>query len=473
MSLKFQNNQVKSSETHAICGLGLIAVFVFFLGLFAGSTPYLHDFGEWMFQGKVLALKLLSPDDVTAFQLAAYPVPNSLAIFILSVLNMLFSPMIAGKLFLGCLIAAWCIAAHLFCKRFFPKEPDRAAAWLLIVCLAGFSSFFWYGYVGYQLGALVLLMFLALYRASMSLTSIVLFSVLAFFSHAMIFLQFGLIVFLAVIVARYPLRHALALIPATVLSLLFLTGRYLAESSVPKGGAAWNGWLEIVVYKAGTVTMLGPFKNFILPDGRALLESYPALYWSGVLANVIVTGLVAYLILLVLIKQFKPALRGYRNKDAGLKIALYAFSVITVVLYLLAPHHFFGMENPGIRLVIPLLFTVLSLLSTSSVRLPYLLVYMAGVVTVSTVIAYAVTLKLGDNPAQTFQRNEAPPAHVRKSVLAFNEWLYRNTRYSYYNYRIFAFEKRLDQLRHENYTDLVFRTGPLVQYQPATTDQHD
>lgn len=453
--------------------LGLVVVSIFFLGLFAGSTPYLHDYGEWMFQGKVISLKLLSPDDVTAFQFAGYPVPNSLAIFILSVLNMLFSPMFAGKLFLGCLIVGWCAAAYLFCKRFFPNGSDSAAAWLLIVCLLGFSSLFWYGYAGYQLGALVLLIFLAVYRASMALTTIVLFSILTFFSHAMIFLQFGLIVILAVFVAKYPLRHALALMPATVLSLLFLSGRYPTESSVAQGGADWNGWLEIIVYKAGTATMLGPFKNFILPDGRALFESYPAFYWSGVVANVIVTGLVAYLILLVLIKQFKPALREYRNKDTGLKVALYAFSLIAVLLYLVAPHNFFGMENPGIRLIIPLLFTVLSLLSSSNVRLPYFLVYLVGVVTVSTVIAYSVALKLGDNPLVTFQRNEAPPAHVRESVLAYNEWLYRNTRYSYYNYRIFAFEKRLDQLRRENYTDLVFRTGPLIQYQQTTTDQHD
>ena len=56
---------------------------------------------------------------------------------------------------------------------------------------------------------------------------------------------------------------------------------------------------------------------------------------------------------------------------------------------------------------------------------------------------------------------EKPPPEVARSVLAFNEWLYRNTRYSYYNYRIFAFSHRYRQLEEEEYRGMSFRTGPL------------
>ena len=452
---------------------GLTAVAIFTWGLLFSSTPYLHDYGEWMFQGKVLALKLSDPGLVSGYQLAPYPVPNSLATLILAVLNLVFSPLLAGKLFLLLLLAGWCAVGWAFCTRFFGEAADAAKAWLLLLCVAGFSSFFWYGFVAYQLGALLFLAFLARYRTSTSLIEIALMSVVIFFSHAMMFLQFGMLVLIAVLIAGFPARHLLALVPSALLSAWFLAGRLAAGADPGSAAAQWAGLFEAVVYKLGTATMLGPFKNFILPDGSALLESLPALYWTGVAANVLVTALLGLLVVVVLVRQFVHS--GFLLRTGELRTALHYFCLMTAVLFVMAPHEFFGMENPGVRMLLPLLFACIALLPSTMLRLPAVGVLLVAVVTLGSVSTYSVSLMRADGPNVSFETYESPPEDVRASVLKYNEWLYRHTRYSYYNYRVFAFERRLHQLRSEDYTGLGFRTGLIVAYvaKPATETESD
>jgi hypothetical protein len=446
--------------------LGLAAVAIFTLGLLFSSTPYLHDFGEWMFQGKVIALKLSNPGLVSGYQLAPYPVPNSLATLILAILNLIFSPLAAGKVFLLLLLTGWCVVGWTFCTRYFEEAADSAKAWLLLLCVAGFSSFFWYGFVAYQLGALLFLAFLARYRTSTGLVEIALMSVVIFFSHAMMFLQFGLLLLVAVLIAGFPARHLIALVPSTLLSAWFLAGRLASGTDPGSAAAQWAGLFEVVVYKFGTATMLGPFKNFILPDGSALLESLPALYWTGVAANVIVTALLGLLVLVVLVKQF--AHFGLVLRTADQRTALQVFSLLTAVFFVVAPHDFFGMENPGVRMLLPLLFASIALLPSTTLRLPAVGVLFVAVVTIGSVSAYSVSLLRSDGPTAAFEKHEAAPEDVRASVLKYNEWLYRHTRYSYYNYRVFAFERRLNQLRNHDYTGLGFKTGLLVAYLAKT-----
>jgi hypothetical protein len=51
------------------------------------------------------------------------------------------------------------------------------------------------------------------------------------------------------------------------------------------------------------------------------------------------------------------------------------------------------------------------------------------------------------------------------SVLDFNERLYASTRYKYFNYRIFAFARRFEQIETEQFHGLAFRHAMLIEYQ--------
>jgi len=50
------------------------------------------------------------------------------------------------------------------------------------------------------------------------------------------------------------------------------------------------------------------------------------------------------------------------------------------------------------------------------------------------------------------------------SVLDFNEQLYASTRYKYFNYRIFAFARRFEQVETEQFHGLSFRHALLIEY---------
>ena len=54
--------------------------------------------------------------------------------------------------------------------------------------------------------------------------------------------------------------------------------------------------------------------------------------------------------------------------------------------------------------------------------------------------------------------------HSSDSVFDFNEQLYASTRYKYFNYRIFAFSRRFEQIESEQFKRLTFRHAMLIKY---------
>ena len=449
--------------------LGLTVGLLFFVALAIGA-PHLHDFAEWMFQGKVMAQKLNAPDSVTGYQLATYPVPNSLVVLMLAAANLMVSPVLAGKIFQIGVLALWCFAAYRFCRRWLPLEY-QSGVWVIIICLAGFSSFFFYGYSGYHLGCAIFLLFLARYGANSAYWEVALFGVVLFFAHAIPFLAWGLLVAILVVCSRFPWKHILAAIPACSLSVAFLIGRHHQEFAAPVSNASWKGVMEMIVYKAGTITMLGPFKNFLLPDGSSLLENHPLLYWLGVSANVTVIFLLGCSLLFVFVKNWAILRNNGPSRRMDIRTSLLAYAMLMAGLCVLAPHNFFGMENPGVRIVIPMLLAALpsfALLPPSMVR--WFALFVAAI-SITSNMAYARNVYLAQAGGIEHEINSRPPPEVRKSVLAYNDWLYRNTRYKYYNYRIYAMAHRMERAQRSRLTGLVVRTGPIVEYtQSASTE---
>ena len=322
--------------------------------------------------------------------------------------------------------------------------------WVFIVCLGGFSSFFWYGYSAYQLGCAIFLLFLARYKAETSALEVASFGVALFFSHAMTFLSFGLLVSVIVIFCRFPLKHLIAVIPAGLLSLAFVIGRHYQQFDAPLSGAKWSGLLEMVVYKAGTATMLGPFKNFLLPDGSSLLENQPILYWLGVSCNVAVVFLVGCALLYTFYASFGALRNAVLARYLDLRAGFLLYSMLLTVIWVIAPHDFFGMENPGVRIALPLLFTALPSFNFLREFMMRWLAFAIAVGSLTTSMGYFMTVHQAQLGGMQHQVNSQPPPEVRKSVLAYNNWLYRNTRYKYYNYRVHALAERMAKLKKDD-----------------------
>lgn len=219
--------------TLIIMGLMLIIIWT-------GQTPYLHDFGEWFYQSRILVLQLTRPEDVAAFQWATYPVPNTLAVVIMAGLGLVFPVLASAKLFLSLLLLGWYGVLRAFVRRIYPTEGSPTLLFVLFSLLA-LSNFFWTGFVGYQLGLLLLTLFLCRFTPRMSTLELAVFGVLIFFSHAMVFLVFVLLVLLEILVTRKRPDWLLALLPAGLLSIFFVVGRGLNSFSAPLADAVMGG----------------------------------------------------------------------------------------------------------------------------------------------------------------------------------------------------------------------------------------
>jgi len=133
---------------------------------------------------------------------------------------------------------------------------------------------------------------------------------------------------------------------------------------------------------------------------------------------------------------------------------------------LIAPYHFFGLINAGGRLLIPILLMAFMLGGGMVHPLIRILVWPIALFSLISSGSYLYLM------AQT-QRPEFAPVELSSvrttpsdSVFDFNRQLYAATRYKYFNYQVFAFAQRFEQIESEQYGQLVFRTGMLIENRP-------
>jgi hypothetical protein len=435
------------------------------LAIIIGKAPFLHDFAEWLYQGQIVKKSIVDSASISHFTMARYPVPNSLVTALLAGLSFIFTPLWAGKAFLILMLLAWFRVIKLFTRRFVDRQWRGAAALVLFASTA-LCTFFWYGFVSYQLALLLLAWFFAIYRKQTSGLVIAAFGLAIFFAHAMVFLVFGL--FLGVsLLLRWNNAVVAGLLPATACSLWFLVGRHIAQVEPQKIGAAWSGLRETLIYKAGYPAMLGPFKNFLLPDGSSLLENHAWVYWSGLVVNFAVVAVLGVLIPVV----WWNYLRADQSESAEEPVlrAAWAISMALIsVFYLAAPYHFFGLVNPGGRVLIPLL--LMAFMLGGGLAKPFIRIVVWPVVLFSFVSSGSYfylmlqTRQAEFSPVITTSVNALPST----SVLDFNDQLYASTRYKYFNYRVFAFAHRFEQIEAEQFRGLTFRHGMLIKFQPES-----
>jgi hypothetical protein len=348
---------------------------------------------------------------------------------------------------------------------------------LVLLGTVALSSFFWYGFISYQLGLWLLLLFLIECHRDSPPWKLGLFGVLLFFSHAIVALIWCLILAAWSIQAmiehdgsimkrlRAGLLAGLPLLPVVALALWYLIGRFSVPDNDILPDAQMSSLLEASLFKGGYPLMLGTFRNVLQADGRAIFEDWPIVYLVGALSNAALVILIGFWGL--------NGLWGARNRSATSTRhdpALWWVVYAMLVLYVVLPYNFLGLLNPAGRLLLPTVMILLLIAPVSALRWWRWAAVPASAGLLFSLLGYAGLVgSLPSDAARqsvSFLSAKLPPPGA--SVFPFNQALYSNTRFPYFNYRVLVHSKRFGQLLDGNYAGLGFRTGLLIDYRPGS-----
>ena len=348
---------------------GFIAVAVLAVRAQAGYVAF-QDFGEWIYQGEVLAA-LTTGQAPGIAQFATHPVPNTTAQLLLG-LNMLVLGAAIGPVVYLLLYAAAAAAAVEALVRRYSLPPVAASLVLSAAVTAG--SGFWNGYVAAQWGLVLLMVYWSMPRRTAAAWPILIgFALLAFFTHGVSFGVWGLMA----LVRCWPnvVRLALASLPALSLVVWYL----VASPEGTKFGGQHESVAAIVGYKAYTVAKLGGYQN-VVARSTGDFETAPWLYWVGVLA---IVGFGAFVVAGLVIVAWRLRVRAAKAPAAWVAVSL-------LVLALLMPPFLFGLVNPGERVLSSLGIMVTPWLLTHAPRMGRLSAVAAGIGLTLTLVSVAL-----------------------------------------------------------------------------------
>lgn len=297
---------------------------------FAG-WPAMQDFGAWLYQGRVLAW--VWAGHASAFEVASYPVPYSLAQTLLAVANLVASPVVAALICIALYIVAGAVAVSLFVRRYHLSSVN-AGAFLTVTIVLG--SGYWNGYVGTQLGGILLLAYLGVNRRAVtSYLGVIVASLAMFFAHAINFAVWALIALVLAIAVHRIVQFVVGILPAVMLLIWYAISSSEAATGVvtPDGLAAFFG------YKAYSFAKFGGYQNFISRGVGDFTQS-PAIYLVGIATNVLfIFMLVVALVRVVLVRR--TLFVNFRPEAVAL--------ALLVIIVAALPQFAFGIVNPGER----------------------------------------------------------------------------------------------------------------------------
>ncbi len=392
--------QSRGPGTNTLLAIGsiLLTALVVTAVILLPPYPPVQDFIEWTYQADIMT----DPGFGTAppgVRLAEHPVPNSLFQLVLAALALAMPAPIAGKVFLLGYVAVSVALAWALSRRYHPEAWGAVTSILLITFL--FNTPFWNGYGNYQTGLLLFAAWFLLPAERRTAPPLILvFAVVFFFTHAMIFAAFAVIVGLQALTERRVVSTALAFLPSLALAAWYvLRNDPPAEEDVPGQVEQLNH----LVYKAYTLAKIGPYHNFVFDvGGDAALR--PAMFWSGTAINLLyAAGLVA-----ALAWGLWTAMR-----QKALPLVPAAAAAVLGVLFLVLPSRIQTvLVNPGERLMYPALLLLLLFLP-----LPRPLIRALGASVIVLLLSLS-TLAFGEHPWGA-SVSPAGPQHMDPERLLF------------------------------------------------------
>lgn len=314
-----------------LVALGLLTPVVLVTGYMG-----LQDFGEWNYQGYVLG-RAVRGETLGVAALKDYPVPYSIGNVVLGSLGAVLPPLAAGVVAVALQVVAGLLAVAAVIRS---RGLDWRTALPVLATLVFLGSGLWNGYAAHQIGLASLTAWLAVPRDQRSRPMIVLvFSLLTFFSHALVFFAFAVAVGFLALADRRLVRATAALLPSVALTLWY------AVNSPPEaagGGIPLSSPVAWVAYKGYTFAKSGGYQNLVVNgvgDDRPLMM-------LGAAVNAATVGCVLLLALPLVLRLRPSTWREHPDLLAGL-------ALLSVGLAL--PAFFLGIVNPAERVVGPAL----------------------------------------------------------------------------------------------------------------------
>ena len=294
----------------------------------------LQDFGEWNYQGYVLG-RALRGETLGVATLKDYPVPYSLGNVLTGALGAVLAPLMAG---IGAIAIQVALGALAVASVIRSRGLDWRTALPVLGTLVILGSGLWNGYSAHQLGLAAFTAWVAVPRDRRTHPAVVLlFSLLTFFSHALVFFAFAVALGVLTLADRRVVRGTLAMLPAVALTLWY------AANSPPEaagGGVSATSPLGWIAYKGYTFAKSGGYQNLIVNgagDDRSLML-------LGAAINAATVGLVLLLALPVVLRLRPATWRDTPDVLGG---------VVLLVIGLAMPAFFLGIVNPAERIIAP------------------------------------------------------------------------------------------------------------------------
>jgi len=329
-----------------------------------------------MYQGHIV-YSLLSGENPSLnmlYEWVPVPVPNTISQLVIGLLNFTVSPVMAGQIWLAVYLLLAIVSGYLASKD---HVHAGSVFWLFTVTIA-FGPGFWNGYINFQFGLLLFALFVAV-GLRRSLAWVFVFSVLIYFSHASVFAGFVCFVVLAELFNQRRLTTLLALGPALVLLLWYTMTRFAEGTGKNVALESVSQWIQ---YKFYTLAKLGPFHNFIRPDGESLLASVHGLYMAGFAVNFVIAMLVGVWLLFI-------AWQMVRRTDSRLHYGLLFTAIVLMLAWLLAGKNSFGVVNLGERfLIVAMMLLIMQIQCPDWIRKSW--VALTAVVGVATLVTLVV-----------------------------------------------------------------------------------
>jgi hypothetical protein len=410
--------------------------------------PILHDYPEWMFQGWLLESILAGQPDGD-YQLAGWPVPNSLTQFALALMSAIISPIAAGKIWLAAYLIVGFICCHRAARLCWPSHSGTISLILVATVLLGPG--FWNGYINYQVGLVLLLVGWLGWQWGGRTVWLLIISLLVFFAHAASYAALVAAVGVVVVAGAASFRQRVSMLIALLPSLLLMAwylGVKLANSAVsleaPLSLVQWFG------YKAYTVAKQGPFHNFVIADGTSMLQQWHWVYLAGALINGLMLLVVTLWFAVLCWQWLRRRLEMSAPVSHDRPMVVLLLTLALIILFLLPGRNNFGVVNLGERFLIPLLgFGLLAFACP-----PLLLRTWALLCTVAAGLVVGPLLLISSHNVVAYTGPDSD--------------IYAASRHKYFNHRIFIYADRGLFLAAEQSPDMrpqpdaQLATGPLI-----------
>lgn len=317
----------------AFLGTATIVIFLCF--------PYspLQDLPEWIYQGYVFN-QIVSGHTILGVYLKTYPIPYTSVQLLISGCLVFFDPMVTSKLVVASYVALAMFASKRLIIRY---EMRPAIAWPVLISLFVLNSSFWNGYMAYQFGLLIPAFYLSLgSRWRTDVRILTLFSLLAFFTHGVIYFTFIVTAFAFWLSTRRLLLFALGVLPSMLLAVWYAFSNVTPKVGGPPVILANIG--EFAAYKLYTFMKMGPYHDFIIFGTPSMGQFDRAFSFVGIAINLAFLSALAILVYL--------ANRGRSWFDIIRTPELILATTLVFIACVLNPTAL-GVGNPSERLVYP------------------------------------------------------------------------------------------------------------------------